>query len=100
MFPGIGLASILAAVKTIPEDLIQAAAQGLANSLTSEERYRNLLYPDVDRIREVTISIAKTVIRSAQKAGVDSNEPLRDITDAELESYIREKMYHPLVSPK
>ena len=106
VFPGIGLSAILAGVTSvrhsssyslsslltrstlhqIPEDLIQAAAQGLADSLTPDERYRNLLYPDVDRIREVTIAIAKTMVRSAQKAGVDTKIELRSMTEVELDT--------------
>ena len=84
----------------IPEDLIQAAAQGLADSLTPDERYRNLLYPEVERIREVTITIAKTIIRSAQKAGVDTKIELRSMTDVELDTYVRAQMYHPLIESR
>jgi hypothetical protein len=34
----------------IPEELVHAAAQGLADSLTTGETERNLLYPDVERV--------------------------------------------------
>ena len=34
----------------IPEELVHAAAQGLADSLTVGETERNLLYPDVERV--------------------------------------------------
>jgi malate dehydrogenase (oxaloacetate-decarboxylating)(NADP+) len=78
--------------------MIHAAAQALSESLTSEERARNLLYPDVERIREVSIIIAHGVIRSAQKLGVDRHEALRSKTDEELTRYIRDQMYHPLIS--
>ncbi|GAA5939675.1 uncharacterized protein JCM15063_005252 [Sporobolomyces koalae] len=98
IFPALGLGAILARVKTIPEEMVHASAQGLADSLTAAETERNLLYPDVERIREVSITIALKVIRSAQKLGVDRNEELRSMSDRELEEYVRQQMYHPLLA--
>lgn len=116
VFPGLGLGAILANVKTvrppspssvltnplareqIPEEMVHASAQALADSLTTEERARHLLYPDVERIREVSIAIAAGVIRSAQKLGVDQNEKLRGMDGCQLEKYISGQMYHPLVA--
>lgn len=100
IFPGLGLGCILARVTTIPDSLIHASAQALADSLTSGERARDLLYPDVERIREVSIAIAVGVIRAAQKEKVDKETGLRSLTDAELESVVRERMYRPLVEEK
>ncbi|GAA5841738.1 hypothetical protein JCM3766R1_005167 [Sporobolomyces carnicolor] len=98
IFPALGLGAILARVKTIPEEMVHASAQGLADSLNSDECERNLLYPDVERIREVSITIALKVIRSAQKLGVDRAEELRSMSDRELEEYVRNQMYHPLLA--
>ncbi|GAA6063694.1 hypothetical protein JCM10212_000273 [Sporobolomyces blumeae] len=98
IFPALGLGSILARVKTIPEEMIHASAQGLADSLTADELERDLLYPDVERIREVSITIALKVIRCAQKLGVDRAEELRGMSDRELEEYVRAQMYHPLLA--
>ncbi|GAA5825984.1 hypothetical protein JCM5353_008986 [Sporobolomyces roseus] len=97
IFPALGLGAILARVKTIPEEMVHASAQGLADSLNANETERNLLYPDVERIREVSITIALKVIRSAQKLGVDRAEELRSMSDKELEVYVRKQMYHPLL---
>lgn len=98
IFPALGLGAILARVKTIPEEMVHASAQGLADSLTSDELERDLLYPDVERIREVSITIALKVIRSAQKLGVDRAEELRSMSDRQLEEYVRQQMYHPLLA--
>ncbi|GEM12284.1 malic enzyme [Rhodotorula toruloides] len=98
IFPGLGIGAILARVSKIPEELVHASAQGLANSLTPEETARNLLYPDIERIREVSIKIAVTVIQAAQQLGVDRNEDLRGKSSAEIEAYVRKGMYHPLLA--
>lgn len=78
--------------------MVHASAQALADSLTDDERARHLLYPDVERIREVSIAIAAGVIRSAQRLGVDRKEGLRGMSEEELERHIRGQMYHPLVA--
>lgn len=65
---GLGAACIIARVRRIPELLIHAAAQALAASLNVEERAADLLYPQLNRIRDVSIEVARGVIRAAQKA--------------------------------
>ncbi|GJN93671.1 hypothetical protein Rhopal_006728-T1 [Rhodotorula paludigena] len=97
IFPGLGLGAILARVSKIPEELVHASANGLAHSLTPDELERNLLYPDIERIREVSIKIAVAVIREAQKLGIDRVEELRELSDKDLETYVRRKGYHPLI---
>jgi malate dehydrogenase (oxaloacetate-decarboxylating)(NADP+) len=48
--------------------MVEASSLGLADSLTNEEIAADLLYPRVERIREISANIAMTVIRAAQKA--------------------------------
>ena len=67
VFPGIGLGAILARVSSITDSMIEAASLGLANSLTPEEHGDDLIYPRIERIREISGQIALSVIREAQK---------------------------------
>jgi hypothetical protein len=48
--------------------MVEASSLGLASSLTDEEIALDLLYPRIERIREISAQIAMTVIRAAQKA--------------------------------
>jgi malic enzyme len=65
---GIGFGSILAGLTSIPDNVMHTAARALANSLTQHERETlNLLYPALDRIRDVAVTIAKEIVREAQK---------------------------------
>ena len=48
--------------------MVEASSLGLASSLTEEEIALDLLYPRIERIREISAQIAMTVIRAAQKA--------------------------------
>ena len=71
---GLGLGCILSRVKHVTDNMVEAASLGLANSLTPEERDLDLVYPQIDRIREISADIACSVIRSAQK-DVSSFQP-------------------------
>ena len=67
VFPGIGLGAILARASSVTDSMIEAASLGLANSLTDEERAHELVYPRIERIREISALIALSVIRAAQE---------------------------------
>ena len=54
-----------------------------------------MLYPSIDRIRDVSARVALYVIRAAQKSHVDRLHHLREHDDEELEQWIKEKMYDP-----
>ena len=95
VFPGIGLGSILCETTHITQDMIYASAVGLAKSLTAEEKARGWLYPDIGRIREVSVIVARTVIRAAQAGNLDRNKSLQKLSDEELDEYIQKHMYNP-----
>jgi malate dehydrogenase (oxaloacetate-decarboxylating)(NADP+) len=95
VFPGIGLGAILSKSVSITQDMIYASAESLSTSLTKQERADGWLYPDIRRIREVSVVVTRGVIRAAQKNGVDRATNLRQMEDAQLDSYIKENMYNP-----
>jgi len=95
VFPGIGLGAILSKSVSITQDMIYASAESLSTSLNQQERDDGWLYPDIRRIREVSVVVTRGVIRTAQKNGVDRAVELRNLTDDQLDVYIREKMYDP-----
>jgi malate dehydrogenase (oxaloacetate-decarboxylating)(NADP+) len=64
--PGIGLGAILSRASSVTDSMIEAASLGLANSLTDEERALDLVYPRIERIRDISAQIALSVIRAAQ----------------------------------
>ncbi|KIM46656.1 hypothetical protein M413DRAFT_440258 [Hebeloma cylindrosporum] len=95
IFPGLGLASILARASEVTDSMVEASSLGLAQALTEEEHSLGLLYPRIERIREISAFIAKEVIRAAQKAGVDHSPDLRTKSDQELIAFIDRKMWKP-----
>ena len=64
---GLGLGSILCRASTVTDAMVEASSLGLADSLNGEERDSGLLYPHLNRIREISAFIATRVIRMAQE---------------------------------
>ncbi|RPD54937.1 malic enzyme [Lentinus tigrinus ALCF2SS1-7] len=95
IFPGLGLGAILSRAASVTDSMVEASSLGLANALTPEERAQDLLYPRVERIREISGEIALAVIRAAQKAGVDRSPDLRRMTDEEVRAFVKERMWDP-----
>jgi malate dehydrogenase (oxaloacetate-decarboxylating)(NADP+) len=95
IFPGLGLGTILVQATKVTDAMILTASESLASCVTEEEFSRGLLYPDVSRIRNVSLEIARDVMRTAQKDGVDGNKDLRSLNDEELMAFIKSKTYNP-----
>jgi malate dehydrogenase (oxaloacetate-decarboxylating)(NADP+) len=95
VFPGIGLGAILSQAVSITQDMIYASAESLSTSLNKQEVADGWLYPDIRRIREVSVVVTRGVIRAAQKNGVDRATDLRQLNDEQLDSFIKEHMYDP-----
>jgi malate dehydrogenase (oxaloacetate-decarboxylating)(NADP+) len=95
VFPGIGLGSILSKAVRVTDNMIYASGEALSKALTAEEIERGLLYPDITRIRHVSMVVTREVMRAAQNDGVDRETALRNMTDADLDSWIKARMYDP-----
>ncbi|KAF5311168.1 hypothetical protein D9619_007821 [Psilocybe cf. subviscida] len=95
IFPGVGLGAILGRVSEVTDSMVEASSLGLAQSLTEEEIALGLIYPHIERIREISAQIARDVIRAAQKAGVDRSPDLHKLNDIELLAFVKTKMWNP-----
>jgi malate dehydrogenase (oxaloacetate-decarboxylating)(NADP+) len=95
VFPGIGLGAILSKAVNVTQDMIYASGESLSETLTPEESAVKALYPDIRRIRDVSIVVTRGVIRAAQKNGVDRELAMRNLSDDQLDEYIRQRMYDP-----
>lgn len=95
IFPGMGLGAILCQTKTMTDSMVEAASLGLADSLTQSEKQDDLIYPRLERIREISTFIAFRVIRKAQEEGVDRLTDLRALSDDKLMKHIQSRMWNP-----
>ena len=91
---GLGLGSILAKASSVTDTMVEGASLGLAHSLTKDEEDSGLVYPRIERIREISAQIAVDVIRAAQKAGVSRNDALKGKDDGDLKKWVVSKMWN------
>ncbi|KAK6514096.1 hypothetical protein TWF506_008520 [Arthrobotrys conoides] len=99
VFPGIGMGTIISQASLINQDMIYASAEYLATSLTKEERDDGLIYPRIDRIRDVSARVALGVVRAAERNHLARNPEIVGMDDDTLVEYIKGKMYDPTAVP-
>ena len=90
VFPGLGLGAIVAEARTMPDRLFLVAARTLAGAVSDERLAVGALYPTVDRLREVTRSIALAVATAAREDGLAELA-----VDADLEAAVDAAMWWP-----
>jgi malate dehydrogenase (oxaloacetate-decarboxylating) len=91
-FPGIGLGCVLSKAKLLSDKMLVAAVKALAaQSPVLKDETKGLL-PDVENVREISVSIAKAVIRQAVEEGLAQTEDIPK-EDGELEQWVREQMW-------
>lgn len=95
VFPGIGLGAILSKSVSVTQNMIYASAEALSTSMLPEEISDHWLYPNIRRIRDVSVIVTRGVIRAAQADKVDRELALRNIDDKQLDEYILNRMYDP-----
>ena len=100
VFPGIGLGTILAKAIVVTQSMIYASAVALSQSLHPDEVSQGWLYPEIGRIRDVSVTVAMGVIRAAEEAGVARETHIKSLNDVELEDWVRSKMYEPHTETK
>ncbi|TGO19259.1 hypothetical protein BTUL_0005g01080 [Botrytis tulipae] len=98
VFPGIGLGSILSKASCINQEMIYASAEALSTSLTPSEISAGRLYPELNRIREVSVIVARQVIRAAQQFNFDREPAIRGMSDEQLDKWIVGRMYDPTLA--
>jgi len=61
IFPGVGLGAIESEAKTLSDDMFLIAAKTIPEYLTKEEINNGRVFPSLDKIREISIEIAKNI---------------------------------------
>ena len=95
VFPGIGLGTILSKATVVTQSMIYASAVALSQSLLPQEVKQGWIYPEIDRIRDVSVRVAMGVIQAAEKAGVARETHIKSLNEESLEAWVRTKMYEP-----
>lgn len=103
VFPGIGLGAVLSRSKLLSDKMLVAAVRALADQSPAMQDPDKALLPDVKDVRELSVHIAKAVVRTAVEEDLAMEKDIPS-DDANLEEWVREQMwqprYRPLVRPK
>jgi malate dehydrogenase (oxaloacetate-decarboxylating) len=97
-FPGIGLGAVLCRSKLLSDKMLVAAVKALAAQSPALKDPAKGLLPDVVNVREISVHIAKAVIRQAVQEGLATEKGIPE-DDAELEEWIREQMWDAVYRP-
>lgn len=100
IFPGVGLAVVTCRIRHIPEELFYIAAKTLSELVTEEDLAVGLVYPSIEKIRDVSRSIAVSLAQYAYEHKLAALYPKPNNLDEfiKLNQYIPE--YQELCPPK
>lgn len=94
IFPGVGLGAVVSGASKVTDEMFFTAAKTLARMVTEEELAAGTVYPDLAKIRHISLAIASAVARLAWEQGLAKYEEPEDIRQ-----YVRDRMYHPDYRP-
>jgi malate dehydrogenase (oxaloacetate-decarboxylating) len=90
IFPGVGLGVVAGGIKRVTDEMMMAAAIALSDLAPAVQCGEGSLLPEITTIREVSMSIAKAVIKEAMK-----QEDVSQLTEEQLDKAIKDIMWHP-----
>ncbi|MEY3049678.1 MAG: hypothetical protein RL365_1716 [Bacteroidota bacterium] len=89
IFPGLGLGVVAAKIEHVNDELLITAARALAELVEVADLAKGSLYPPISEIREVSVNIAKAVMKNA------INQGLTRIKESEIDGLIQQELYDP-----
>ncbi len=94
IFPGVGLGAVVCGARKVTDEMFYAAAKTLAHMVTEEELNSGTVYPDLGKIRQISLAIATAVCRLAYDNGL-----ARYAEPEDIRQHVRDCMYHPDYRP-
>jgi len=90
IFPGVGLGASLCQAKKVTDAMFYMAAKTLAEMVTEEELSLRTVYPDLRKIRQISLTIATAICEMAFDTGLARIERPKDIR-----AFVKENMFIP-----
>jgi malic enzyme len=90
VFPGVGLAAVVAEARTVTERMFLVAAQALAAQVSDDRLGAGALYPPVQSLADISRTVAEAVAREAVASGVAGIGARTDLAAA-----VDDAMWHP-----
>lgn len=98
VFPGIGLGSVLCRASLVTDKMLVAAVEAVAALGPALKDPTAPLLPGVDVVRDVSVRVARNVIKAAVDEGVATEKDIPG-RDEDLDEWIREQMWEPEYRP-
>ena len=93
IFPGIGLGAIACGARRITNEMFLVAARVLADTVSDEELARGSVFPPIERIREISLSIATAVAALAYQRRLTPGPRPPDLRRTVIEPLVYEPKY-------
>ena len=87
---GVGLGLVASEARRVSDEVFGVAARALARQVTDEELASGSVFPNVSRIREVSLSVAVAVAEQVASEGVAGTAP-----DGDWRRTIEQQIYDP-----
>ena len=97
-FPGIGLGCVLSRARLLSDKMLVAAVKAIAAQSPALRDPDKGLVPDVVDVREISVKVARAVIRQAVEEGLATEKGIPE-DEAELEEWVREQMWEARYRP-
>lgn len=94
VFPAIGLGVVLSRSRLLSDKMLVAAVKALAAQSPALTDPDKGLLPDVVEVRELSVQIAKAVIKQAIEEDLATEKGIPD-KDEDLDAWVREQMWEP-----
>jgi len=94
IFPAVGLSTIACQIKHIPDELFIIASESIAEQVSEKELSEGRVYPNLNRIQEVSLNVAVDVGKYALNKGLCHLHP----SPSSIKSLIESQVYKPLYS--
>lgn len=96
-FPGLGLAVTVLQISHVTDSMFLAAARTIADMLPAKEVERGQLFPGIDRLRDVSLSVAASVAVVAMEEGLARRPipPYACSSERKIVKYLGEFMWEP-----
>ncbi|WP_413111725.1 NAD-dependent malic enzyme [Thaumasiovibrio sp. DFM-14] len=94
IFPGVGLAAIVAQLQTINLDVFTTAAYALADCVSDADIEEGCVFPPVNQLREISLLVAKRILQN-----VCIKEPGCSFCATNIEELLEENIWDPVYLP-
>jgi malate dehydrogenase (oxaloacetate-decarboxylating) len=90
IFPGMGLGALVCGATKITHKMFVAASKAVSSLVTDDQCKQNILLPELSKIRQVSLAVAKAIAIEARDSGL-----ARRLSDEEIEALLTKAQWKP-----